>query len=259
MSRRHEAALKSFSVQTSKDIVENLCPNECSNRGNCSNSTCICEEGFTLSDCSMPINAVPELLGVNEVGLCDVREESCNNTRIIGDGFIASENLTCHATEFKVFGNNWSPNAEQFELPGEQFDLYVVRCDLPSPPTKIGDMDNPGTPAGGLRIRISNNKLDTSREQKTFVSYDSVCIKCNKTGSCGLRADSCIINGHCFANEEPNPKDWCQQCFPTTSQFTWNRRRVDSLQKALEHDSCAQSTTRNTVSPAEVPQYFKLQ
>ncbi|XP_048577865.1 von Willebrand factor D and EGF domain-containing protein [Nematostella vectensis] len=176
----------------------------------------------------MPINAVPELLGVNEVGLCDVREESCNNTRIIGDGFIASENLTCHATEFKVFGNNWSPNAEQFELPGEQFDLYVVRCDLPSPPTKIGDMDNPGTPAGGLRIRISNNKLDTSREQKTFVSYDSVCIKCNKTGSCGLRADSCIINGHCFANEEPNPKDWCQQCFPTTSQFTWNRRRVNS-------------------------------
>lgn len=44
-------------------IGDNLCPGDCSNHGNCTNRTCICEEGYTSNDCSMNINAVPELLG----------------------------------------------------------------------------------------------------------------------------------------------------------------------------------------------------
>lgn len=44
-------------------IGDNLCPGDCSNHGNCTNRTCICEEGYTSNDCSMSINAVPELLG----------------------------------------------------------------------------------------------------------------------------------------------------------------------------------------------------
>ncbi|EDO29219.1 predicted protein [Nematostella vectensis] len=46
-----------------KVITENLCPNECSNHGNCSNSTCICDKGYTAADCSMSINTIPELMG----------------------------------------------------------------------------------------------------------------------------------------------------------------------------------------------------
>ncbi|XP_048577280.1 von Willebrand factor D and EGF domain-containing protein isoform X3 [Nematostella vectensis] len=210
------------------DIVENLCPNECSNHGNCSNSTCICEEGFTSLDCSLSINTVPELLGIHDGGLCDIRRRPCKKTNIFGDGFIPSENLTCHATEFKVYGNNWTPNSSPHELQGEQFDLFGVKCSLPDPPTKIGDYDNPGTPAGGLYIRISNNKIDASLEKMRFISYDSVCMRCSKTGTCVLRQDSCLINGHCFAQNDAKPNQWCRQCQPDTSQFTWSRRKVNS-------------------------------
>lgn len=45
------------------EIGENLCPGDCSNHGNCTNRTCICEEGYTSADCSMEANAVPDLLG----------------------------------------------------------------------------------------------------------------------------------------------------------------------------------------------------
>lgn len=45
------------------EIGDNLCPNDCSDRGNCTNRTCLCDEGYTSEDCSMAINTVPELLG----------------------------------------------------------------------------------------------------------------------------------------------------------------------------------------------------
>ena len=44
-----------------EQIAENLCPNDCSSNGNCSNGTCICDEGFTAHDCSADINQNPLL------------------------------------------------------------------------------------------------------------------------------------------------------------------------------------------------------
>ena len=35
-------------------------------------------------------------------GLCDVRRRPCKKTNIFGQGFIDSDNITCHVTEFKV-------------------------------------------------------------------------------------------------------------------------------------------------------------
>lgn len=45
------------------EVVEDICPGDCSGQGRCKNKTCICKEGFTALDCSMEINAVPEVLG----------------------------------------------------------------------------------------------------------------------------------------------------------------------------------------------------
>ncbi|XP_048577400.1 fibropellin-3-like [Nematostella vectensis] len=36
-----------------------------------------------------------------------------------------------------------------------------------------------------------------------------------------------MINGHCFAPEQPSPRDWCKQCMPETDQFDWIRRKVN--------------------------------
>ena len=42
-------------------VAQNLCPNDCSFNGNCTNGSCICHEGFIASDCSMRVNEVPRL------------------------------------------------------------------------------------------------------------------------------------------------------------------------------------------------------
>lgn len=46
-----------------RQAVEDLCPADCSGHGRCRNRTCICDKGFTALDCSMEVQAVPELLG----------------------------------------------------------------------------------------------------------------------------------------------------------------------------------------------------
>lgn len=42
-------------------ITEKLCPNDCSFQGNCSNGTCVCNEGFVAADCSMRYDEIPRL------------------------------------------------------------------------------------------------------------------------------------------------------------------------------------------------------
>ena len=36
---------------------------------------------------------------------------------------------------------------------------------------------------------------------------------------------SCFIKGYCFAPNEPNPKDWCQQCIPEINKADWTKRQ----------------------------------
>jgi hypothetical protein len=41
-------------------------------------------------------------------------------------------------------------------------DLFGVKCSLPEPPTKLGDYEHEGTPAGGLLISVSNDGFNAS-------------------------------------------------------------------------------------------------
>ncbi|XP_031549644.1 von Willebrand factor D and EGF domain-containing protein-like isoform X2 [Actinia tenebrosa] len=230
-------------------ILDNLCPNDCSNHGNCTNQTCICDEGFTALDCSMEVQAIPEIFGIYDGGLCDIRRRPCKKTDIFGHEFISSGNLTCHLKEFKVFAGYWSPRTAIIELPGEMTDIYIVKCQLPDPPINVGDYENEGNPAGGLLISISNDGVKTSQRQLKFVSYDSVCLDCSKLSNCTLKNDACIIRGHCFAALQPNPRDWCQQCKPRIDQYNWT----------LREDNYAPNITSKTMYSTILGEYLVLQ
>ena len=39
-----------------------------------------------------------------------------------------------------------------------------------------------------------------------------------------VQKSSCLINGHCFAEGNPNPKDWCELCNSSASQDLWSKR-----------------------------------
>lgn len=66
-------------------------------------------------------------------------------------------------------------------------DIFGVRCDLPDPPTKIKEFDFEGTPASGLWISISNDGERKSQQNMRFISYDSLCMACNRTGNCSQK------------------------------------------------------------------------
>lgn len=84
-------------------FIASLCPNDCSNHGNCSNATCTCDEYYTASDCSISLRDRPYVAGIRKDGLCDVRRRPCRNVGIYGFPFLDSANLTCHVQEFKVY------------------------------------------------------------------------------------------------------------------------------------------------------------
>jgi hypothetical protein len=90
------------SLKLDTTVLDSLCPNDCSDRGNCSNSTCTCFEDYTAADCSISLKDSPILYDIRKSGLCDVRRRPCRNVGIYGYPLLDSENLTCHVQEFKV-------------------------------------------------------------------------------------------------------------------------------------------------------------
>ena len=97
----------------------------------------------------------------------------------------------------QVVSSDWIVKPQVIKLPGQKIDIFGVRCELPDPPTKLGDYDSEGTPAGGLWISISNDGEHKSQRQMRFVSYDSVCTACNKSGNCYLKVSKPIY--HCLS------------------------------------------------------------
>ncbi|PFX18968.1 Neurogenic locus Notch protein [Stylophora pistillata] len=191
-------------------VTQLLCPNDCSFQGNCTNGTCVCDEGYVSADCSMRFDEIPQLFRLLDEGLCNIRVRPCLRTIVFGQYFLSSENLTCHVKEFKVISSNWIPSNGTQTFNGSKTDLFAMECHLPSSPVNLGGYPLEGTPAAGYIVSVSNDGEHPSRELK-MITFDSVCQACNISRGCSLKQDACLIRGHCFAKDDPDPTDWCQQ------------------------------------------------
>ena len=69
-------------------------------------------------------------------------------------------------------------------------DLVLVECLLPDSPVMSTQYDEKikGIPAAGLKISVSNNGIDDSKQKLKFISYDSVCMECSVPTGCVLKA-----------------------------------------------------------------------
>ena len=85
-----------------RDIIEAICPNQCSGNGNCTKGSCVCYQNYTSVDCSVKIGELAVAEYIPDEGLCDVRKRVCQETRVIGKHFLNSENLTCSVTTLTV-------------------------------------------------------------------------------------------------------------------------------------------------------------
>ena len=75
-------------------------------------------------------------------------------------------------------------------------DLVVVECLLPASPVRRTQYDEniEGIPAAGLTITVSNNGIHQSKQKLKFISYDSVCMECNVSTGCVLKASLTILS-----------------------------------------------------------------
>lgn len=94
-----------------------------------------------------------------------------------------------HCWLIKVVNSSWTPNKTELSFPGIMTDLVLVDCLLPDSPVKHGYFDekSEGTPAAGLVISVSNDGIHKSKENLTFISYDSACMSCNVSTGCYLK------------------------------------------------------------------------
>ena len=69
-------------------------------------------------------------------------------------------------------------------------DLVLVDCYLPESQVTQGYFSetNEGTAASGLTISISNDGEHKSKENLTFISFDSACMSCNISSECLFKA-----------------------------------------------------------------------
>ncbi|XP_044176217.1 von Willebrand factor D and EGF domain-containing protein-like isoform X2 [Acropora millepora] len=211
-------------------VLQLLCPNDCTFNGKCVNGSCVCNKDYTAADCSISIYQRPTITRIQSNGLCDRRKRPCEKTTVQGRDFLNSTNITCHIREIEIVNSSWIPNKNETKYQGTMTDLVLVECLLPSLPVLRMRYHETieGTPAAGLMISVSNNGIDKSSQELKMISFDSVCMDCNVSAGCRLQKNACFINRYCFAPNEPNPRDWCQQCIPEVNTNSWTRRQVNN-------------------------------
>ncbi|XP_078585634.1 von Willebrand factor D and EGF domain-containing protein-like [Branchiostoma floridae x Branchiostoma japonicum] len=208
-----------------KALVEKLCLNQCSFRGTCVNGECVCDEGSIGKDCGVSANTGPTVWDLKRGGLCDIRQRPCEKVSVRGIGLIESDNLTCRASEAKFENGAWRKTGVSYQTSATFESFAEIACHLPPAniqPGRYQPAEN-GIPSYGLFISISNEGVYFS-DELLLIIYDSVCQECNEDGHCSLKDNSCLIRGYCFADDDPNPTDWCQQCLSNSSISDWSRR-----------------------------------
>ncbi|KAJ7322361.1 hypothetical protein JRQ81_018648 [Phrynocephalus forsythii] len=199
------------------------CPNLCSRRGRCVEWGCACFQGFTSYDCSVSSDQVPEIIELDNGGLCDVRHYDCTTIRIFGHGFIESPSLRCEINKLQYSDNTWVLGESAF-VPAAFHNSRTVDCQVPTEGLQPDAVDLVGDqPIARWQIKISNDGLIYS-SPKTVALFDSVCQTCDPqlNGLCRLKENACNIDGFCYGEGDTNPSSSCLVCKPDISTSTWS-------------------------------------
>ena len=63
---------------------------------------CNCDTNFVGSDCSVDITRAPDMIGIPDMGLCDLSLRECARTAVIARTFVDGHGLNCRLGQFKV-------------------------------------------------------------------------------------------------------------------------------------------------------------
>ncbi|XP_048366352.1 von Willebrand factor D and EGF domain-containing protein isoform X1 [Sphaerodactylus townsendi] len=217
-----------YSPKENEGFIEDLllalkCPNLCSNKGYCVEWGCACFEGFTSYDCSMLSDQVPEIIELDNEGLCDIRQYDCTTVRAFGHGFRESPGLRCEINKLQYSDNEWVLGVSEF-ISGVFHNTRTVDCHLSAEGQYFDTMDQvDDKPVARWQIKISNDGL-TYSNPKIVTLFDGTCQLCSSQldGLCILKEKTCTIDGVCYGEGDTNPLSPCLLCRPEMSKLTWS-------------------------------------
>ncbi|XP_055957194.1 von Willebrand factor D and EGF domain-containing protein-like [Patella vulgata] len=175
------------------------CPAECSERGDCVNGTCDCNDGYSGPDCSVDLNQPPLADSLEANGYCNRTDSNCDEIAVFGGPFIESDKFKCRLLTLESNAEVDITNAPVVESIGE------VTCPLPvnrqKRSTGVPVVD---TTVPSYRVAVSNDGQLFSR-QLTVVIMNSNCMDCTigaETVTCRMFDDYCYTEERCYKTGE---------------------------------------------------------
>uniref|UniRef100_A0A3P9I899 von Willebrand factor D and EGF domains n=1 Tax=Oryzias latipes TaxID=8090 RepID=A0A3P9I899_ORYLA len=210
--------------QQAVDVLR--CPDLCGGNGQCSETGCVCFPGFGMFDCSALSDQIPEILELENEGLCDVRQRNCSAVQVRGQAFEDSSQLKCEFVQEKFKDGGWLQGAPRF-VPASFVNATALECQLPleAGPGAAGlDLEPGRGPLARWQIRVSNDGHSFTNA-KILTLFDGACQVCSLAADvlCSLREKTCSIDGVCFREGESRPGSSCLTCRPDLSRHSWSR------------------------------------
>ncbi|KAM9309952.1 von Willebrand factor D and EGF domain-containing protein [Pholidichthys leucotaenia] len=209
-----------------RDVAALLkCPNLCNGNGQCSDWGCICFPGFGSYDCSVLSDQIPEILDLENKGLCDVHQgKNCSTVRVYGQGFKDSHELKCEFVKEKLVDGEWILDEPRFVL-ASFLKETALECWLPLEDSRAssGPQTTTDTPLTRWQIKVSNDGYSYSNA-KILTLYDGACHTCSLSTEviCTLKERTCSIDGLCYGEGQSHPRIPCLACHPQSSKHAWS-------------------------------------
>nr|XP_022293366.1 von Willebrand factor D and EGF domain-containing protein-like [Crassostrea virginica] len=165
-----EFILLNYTLQTENPnittIVVNLCPNNCSNNGLCSEGICTCSPGYGGSDCSFDVSSPPTITQLVGDGVCDKSVDTCSDVTLYGQYFVENMGTNCYFTREEITGSNSVMSATSYSVNLEERTLFEGYCSLQYGPATSW--------ITAFRFNLSNDGTQYSENYTVYV-YQSQC------------------------------------------------------------------------------------
>ncbi|XP_076099859.1 uncharacterized protein LOC143069213 [Mytilus galloprovincialis] len=234
---RNETMAKTKTENGSQTILEYvtslLCPNNCSNNGNCTSGSCTCLDGYIGEDCSKDMTVPPANTSLPTSGLCSTRTRACERTNIYG--FFPSRNVWCNKTHYQINGDSIT-YADTVIVKAEYRNSFMVSVALHGNRRKRSTLDP--VMAEGYELSLSNDGI-VFGDAVNLIIYDDDCYDCNASSI------SCVVVDSC-------PDFTTTDIHTTTGETETSHVTTETLKSTTRQDSSTLETTSEKLTTSDV-------
>ncbi|KAK7469526.1 hypothetical protein BaRGS_00036472, partial [Batillaria attramentaria] len=194
------------------DLLDKVCPRQCSHHGECKKGECECGDGFSGVDCSVNATAPPSLTITTPGLTCDESSGACGTITIVGGPFVQGDDLVCIFEEAEYQGGvTYTSTGTTVTVKATLVSYERITCQVPD--------------ARSYYVSVSNSQSVSVSISVLLQIYSSVCFEMTTEGY-ALKDQYCYINNTCYAFAEVNPENEDLVCDPAKNLTTWTDRNA---------------------------------